>query len=89
MTVPSASPRHSLMRLWQPRRGLFWLVVALNVLSSVQVWYIQLADPALVLRWVLGLMALSNTAVSWWLLARLWREGSAAEGGRPAQDARR
>jgi hypothetical protein len=64
------------MRLWQPRSGLFWLVVVLNVLTSAQVWYIQLTDPAPLLRWVLSLMALSNTGISWWLLARLWRDGT-------------
>lgn len=64
------------MRLWQPRSGLFWLVVALNLLTSLQIWYIQLGDPAPAMRWVLSLMALFNTVLGWWLLARLWREGA-------------
>jgi 4-hydroxybenzoate polyprenyltransferase len=61
-------------RLWQPRHPLFWLMLALQLLSSVLVLIIQIQDPPAGLRLVLGLLALSNSLLSWWLLARLWRE---------------
>ena len=68
----------SVSRLWQPRRGLFWLMVALNAMSSALVWYVQLAQPPEVLRWLLSLLALCNAGLGWWLAVRLWREGDGA-----------
>lgn len=61
-------------RLWQPRHPLFWLMLAFQLLSSVLVLFIQLHEPPAGLRLVLGLLALSNSLLSCWLLARLWRE---------------
>lgn len=61
-------------RLWQPRHPLFWLMLAFQLLSSVLVLFIQVHQPPVGLRLVLGLLALSNSLLSWWLLARLWRE---------------
>ena len=71
-------------RLWQPRHPLFWLMLAFQVLSALLVLFIQLRQPPPALHWVLALLALSNSLLSWWLLARLWREadrpGSQAQG---------
>ena len=67
----------SVSRMWQPRRGLFWLMLAFNVMSSVLVWYVQLAQPVDALRWLLSLLALANACIGWWLAVRLWREGDA------------
>ena len=64
-------------RVWQPRKGLFWLVVGFQILSSALVLFIQIHDPPAGLRLVLGLLALTNTVLGWWLLARLWREAGA------------
>ena len=64
----------TIRRLWQPRRGLFWLVVALQLLSSSIVLFIQIAHPPDALRLVLGLMALTDSLLAWWLTVRLWRE---------------
>lgn len=61
-------------RLWQPRHPLFWLMLAFQLLSSALVLFIQLHEPPAGLRLVLGLLALSNSLLSWWLLVRLWRE---------------
>lgn len=61
-------------RLWQPRRGLFWLMLGFNALSSFMVGFIHLTDPPMGLRLIVGLLALTNTLIGWWLLARLWRE---------------
>ncbi len=60
-------------RLWQPRKGLFWLMLGFQALSSALVLFIQLHEPPAGLRLMLGLLALTNTLISWWLLARLWR----------------
>lgn len=60
-------------RLWQPRKGLFWLMLGFQLLSSALVLFIQIHEPPAGLRLMLGLLALTNTLISWWLLARLWR----------------
>jgi len=62
-------------RVWQPRKPLFWLAVGFQILSSAVVLFIQIHEPPAGLRLVLGLLALTNTLLGWWLLARLWREG--------------
>jgi len=75
---PSARPwQRTLRRIWQPQRGLFWLMLAVNGLSSVLVAYIQIAQPPMGLRLLLGLLALGDTLLAWWLLRRLWRESHA------------
>lgn len=68
----------SLRRLWQPRRGLFWLMLAFSVLSSVMVWFVHLTQPPAALRWLLSLLALANALTGWWLAIRLWREAPEA-----------
>ena len=67
----------AIRRIWQPRKGLFWLMLGFNALSSAIVTFIHLHDPPNALRLVLALLALTNTFIGWWLLARLWREGDA------------
>ena len=69
----------AIRRIWQPRKGLFWLMLGFNALSSAIVTFIHLHDPPAGLRLVLGLLALTNTFIGWWLLARLWREGAPAD----------
>ena len=69
------SVSEAIRRLWQPRRGLFWLMLALQLLSSAIVLFIQIAQPPDALRLVLGLMALTDALLAWWLTVRLWREG--------------
>ncbi|MGS5086425.1 hypothetical protein ACVC7V_07925 [Hydrogenophaga sp. A37] len=70
------SPLSFLRRLWQPRHPLFWLVVVLNLLSSIMTTLLMVLQPQGLLRGVLTALALLNTLAGWWLLARLWR-GSA------------
>jgi hypothetical protein len=74
--MPSLS--ESFRRLWQPRRSLFWLIVALQLLSSCIVVFMQVTDPPGGLRLVLSLMALTDSLVAWWLTVRLWRESAPA-----------
>lgn len=63
-------------RLWQPRRSLFWLMVALQLLSSGIVLFMQITDPPDGLRLVLSLTALTDGLLAWWLTVRLWRESA-------------
>ena len=65
--------RLAFQRIWQPRRGLFWLMLAFNVLSSVMAWSLHLLQPTGVPLLLITLLALTNAALGWWLLARLWR----------------
>lgn len=67
----------SLRRVWQPRRGLFWLMLAFNALSSVLAWVLHLLQPTGGLLVGLTLLALANAAMGWWLLSILWRESAA------------
>jgi len=66
----------ALGRLWQPRKGLFWLALGFQALSSALVLFIQIHEPPPGPRVALGLLALSNSLISWWLFARLWREAA-------------
>ncbi len=68
-------------RLWQPRRGLFWMMLAFNALSSLCSWALR----ALPLNTV-GLLLISSVAllnVGFGLMAawQLMREPSPHEGG--------
>ena len=70
--MPSIS--HIFRRLWQPRNGLFWLMLGFNVLSSFMVGFLQVTDPPMGIRLVVSLFALTNSLIGWWLTVRLWRE---------------
>ncbi len=66
----------AIRRLWQPRRLLFWLMLAFNVLSSLLAWVLHLWAPTGGVLWLLTVLALANALMGWWLLARLWRVGA-------------
>jgi hypothetical protein len=66
----------SFRRLWQPRRGLFWLMLSMQLLSSGIVLFMQITDPPDGLRLALSLMALIDSLLAWWLTVRLWRESA-------------
>lgn len=74
------APLSVLRRLWQPRMPLFWLVIALNLMSSAMSSVLWVMPPSGALRGLLTLFALLNTLAGWWLLARLWRETAPPEG---------
>lgn len=78
-STPQPSFRQKFLSLWQPRRGLFWLMLAFNLLSSGMGWTLHLLQPTGVLLVVLTLMALGNTLIGWWLLSILWRDGAAVQ----------
>jgi uncharacterized membrane protein HdeD (DUF308 family) len=75
--MPAPSPfQLAFQRVWQPQRGLFWLMLAFNALSSVLAWTLHLLQPTGGLLVLLTLLALSNAVMGWWLLAILWRTGA-------------
>jgi len=51
-------------------------MLGLQLLSSCIVLFIQLTHPPDALRLVLGLMALTDSLLAWWLTVRLWRESA-------------
>jgi hypothetical protein len=60
-------------RLWQPRRGVWWMMVAFNVFSSACAWALRalpLTDAGLLLFGVLGI---ANALCGLWIAARLLR----------------
>jgi hypothetical protein len=67
-----------LSRLFQPRNPLFWIMLALNVLSSVLAWIArnQPLDTAGVL--LIGSFAILNAMLGTWLAWRLLRDEPAA-----------
>ena len=66
----------ALRRLWQPRSGLFWMMLAVNGLSTGLVLYLQVVQPSGAVRWLFSLLALGDTLLGWWMLRRLWQEGA-------------
>jgi 4-hydroxybenzoate polyprenyltransferase len=63
-----------LSRLFQPRHPAFWLMLALNGLSSALVWLVhnrQLNTPAML---VIGVFAIGNALLGMWLAWRLMRD---------------
>jgi hypothetical protein len=58
-------------RLWQPQRGLFWLLLAFNLLGSACAWALHLLPlngPGFALLAVLGLANSGAGLVVAWLL---------------------
>ena len=71
--APTPPLQRAFRRLWQPQRGLFWLMLVFNVLSSVLAWTLHLLQPTGGLLILIMLLALTNAAMGWWMLALLWR----------------
>jgi len=62
-----------LHRLWQPRRPLFWLWIAFNLLSALFGWALRLpglSDAALALFTALALANVAAALVLLWALLR-------------------
>lgn len=62
-----------LARLWQPRRAVFWLMVAVNLLSMFWGWLLRSGMLNAMGMAVVGVLALSNTLAGMWLAWRLLR----------------
>jgi hypothetical protein len=60
-------------RLWQPRRGIWWLMLAFNVLSSGFAWVLRTWPLTPTGLTVFGLLGLANALCGLWIAARLLR----------------
>jgi hypothetical protein len=60
-----------LQRLWQPRRGVWWLMVAFNVFSSVLAWALRALPLSTTGTLLLGSLGLINALCGLWIAARL------------------
>ncbi len=63
-----------LSRLWQPRHPAFWMMLALNALSSLLGWIVHTRELALPAALVVALFALGNAGLGLLLAFRLMRE---------------
>ena len=61
-------------RLWQPRRGLFWMMLGFNVLSSVCTWAMRALPLNMVGLLLLGFVALMNVGFGLLAAWQLMRE---------------
>ncbi len=61
-------------RLWQPRRGLFWMMLGFNVLSSVCTWAMRALPLNTVGLLLLGFIALMNVGFGLLAAWQLMRE---------------
>lgn len=61
-------------RLWQPRKGLFWLALGFNALASFMSFYLQTREPPTSLALMVALLALTNSLIGAWLTWRLWND---------------
>ena len=60
-----------LLRLYQPSNPLFWLMVALNVLSYALAWIVQNRALNTLGMLLVGGFALVNAVIGMWLMWRL------------------
>lgn len=72
-SIHRPAPKRGLLRLWQPRRGVFWLMVGFNLLSTFMsgVLRSELLSPLGMA--VVGVFALGNAVAGMWLAWRLLR----------------
>lgn len=71
-----------LTRLWQPRNPAFWLMVVLNLLSTLLAWVARSYDLAPVAALMVAGFAVANALIGLRLMWLLMRE----EPARPAPD---
>jgi hypothetical protein len=76
-----SQPRSAFERLFQPRKPLFWVAVAFNLLSAVMVLALHSGVLSPVAQWVTALLALANNVLGGWAVWRLWRDDSGFVGG--------
>ena len=61
----------TLLRIYQPRNPLFWLMLALNALSYALMWIVQNRALNTLGMLLVGGFALVNAVLGMWLLWRL------------------
>jgi hypothetical protein len=62
-----------LLRIYQPRNPLFWIMVALNVLSYALAWIVQNRSLNALGMLLVGGFALVNAGLGIWLMWRLMK----------------
>jgi hypothetical protein len=67
-----------LARLWQPRRGLFWVMLAFNGLSSLGAWALRALPLQGAVFAAVAVLSLLNCAGGLWAAWRLVTEEPAA-----------
>jgi hypothetical protein len=63
-----------LSRLFQPRNPLFWMMLALNALSTALAWIVHNRPLNTLAMVIVGVFALSNALIGTWLMWRLVRD---------------
>lgn len=63
-----------LSRLYQPRNPAFWMMIALNVLSSVFAWILRSYPLSTLALAVVAGVALANALLGMWFAWRLVRD---------------
>lgn len=62
-----------LARLWQPRNPAFWLIIALNLLTTLLAWVVRSYPLGILASVVVAAFAIGNAAIGlrlMWLLLR-------------------
>jgi len=72
-------------RLWQPRNPAFWLMVALNLLSTVLAWIARSIELSPVAALLVAAFAIGNALLGLYLMWLLMRDEPASRGGRPTR----
>lgn len=72
-----------LTRLWQPRNPAFWLMVVLNLLSTVLAWIARSYELAPAAALMVAGFAVANALIGLRLMWQLMRD----EPAKPARDA--
>ncbi len=68
-----------LLRLYQPRNPLFWIMLALNVLSYGLAWIVQNRALNTLGMLLVGGFALVNAVLGMWLMWRLIKTAPASQ----------
>ena len=68
-----------LLRIYQPRNPLFWIMLALNVLSYALAWIVQNRSLNTLGMLMVGGFALVYAVMGMWLLWRLAQTAPAAQ----------
>jgi hypothetical protein len=71
-----------LLRLWQPGRAAFWLMLAFNLLSSVCSYAMRALPLNMAGMLLVGSVALINVAAGLWAAWQLIKEPPVADGQR-------
>ncbi len=71
-----------LVRLWQPRSGLFWQMVTFNLLSTLCAWALRTLPLTAAAMGVVAALGLLNCAFGMLATWRLWQRPLSVADGR-------